>query len=397
MSETETEAPARLTSGYPGRMLGVIALGTVLNMAGRVALPALLPTVIETFAITPTEAGFAVTATVGGIALTQFPGGRLADELTRKTVLAAAYVLFIIGFLLLTASPTYAILLVGAVVIGIGQGLYLPTSFAELSALFVARRGRALGINGASFSLGSAIGPALGVAALAIGSWRLAFLPVAILLVGVLGLLHFWNRQPYRIDRIDLELKATLARLTGSRPIRRSLLAFGLVGFVWQGGINFVPTLLQLERGFSPVLASATFSGLFILGAIVNPIAGGFGDRVGYPTVGGAGLLVAVLGVLTLVSVPGRPAAALGVVLFGIGNASFWPAMDAYVLGKLPDGSMGGDFGALNTANLVVGSLGPTYVGFVAERASYTLAFAGFTLPFLAAIGILWTLRHDRG
>ncbi|MFB6298712.1 MAG: MFS transporter [Halobacteriales archaeon] len=397
MSESETATSARLTSGYAGRMLGMIALGTVLSTAGRIALPALLPTIIEAFAITPIEAGLAVTTVIGAIAVTQFPGGRLADELTRKTAIGAAYVAFLLGFLLLTASPTFPLLLVGAAIIGIGQGLYLPASFAELSALFVARRGRALGVNGASFSLGSAIGPGLAVAALAVGSWRLAFLPIAILFAGVLGLLHYWNRQPYRVGLIDLEVRATLARLTGSRPIRRSLVAFGLVGFVWQGGINFVPTLLQLEQGFSPVLASATFSALFIAGAVVNPIAGSVGDRIGYPIVGAGGLLVAVGGIIVLIGVPGRPAAALGVMLFGIGNSSFWPAMDAFVLGKLPDGSVGGDFGALNTANLVVGSLGPTYVGFVAERASYRIAFAGFTLPFLVGIGILWTLRHDRG
>jgi MFS family permease len=233
------------------------------------------------------------------------------------------------------------------------------------------------------------------VAALALGAWRLAFLPVALLLAVVGVLLHRWSRQRYRVESVALEFRATLRRLVASTPVRRSLVAFGLVGFVWQGGVNFVPTLLQVERGLSPSLASGAFAALFVVGAVVNPVAGGVGDRVGYPTVAAAGLLVATAGLALLVAVPTRAAAVVGVGLFGVGVSAFWPVMDAFVLGQLPDGSVGGDFGALNTANLVVGSLGPTYVGVVAERAGYVVAFAGFAVPFLAAVVVLLALRRS--
>lgn len=382
-------------AGYARRILGVITLCTVLATAGRVALPALLPTVIDAFDITPSQAGLSVTAMVGGIALTQFLGGRLADQLTRKTVLVAAAVGFLAGFLVLAASPTYLVLLLGAAVLGVGQGLYLPASFAEITALFTERRGRALGVNAAAFSVGSALGPGLAVAALSVGHWRAAFLPGAVGLAVAIVVLHRWSRDPYRVGTVRLNLRPAIRRLTGSQPIRRSLLAFALVGFVWQGGLNFVPTFLQAERGFGSSAASAAFAAVFVLGAVGNAVAGNLGDRVGYPGVGAGSIVVAVAGLAVLVAVPTTAGAAVGVLLFGVGVSSFWPVMDAFVLGRLPDDNVAGDFGALNTANLLVGSLGPVYVGVVAEHASFATAYAGFFLPLLAAAGVLLLLQRD--
>lgn len=378
--------------GYAGRMLAVLATGTVLNTAGRVALPSMLPTVIDAFDISPTAAGLAVTAIVAGMALTQYLGGRLSDALSRKTVLVGALAGFIVGFGLLAASPTYLVLLAGAVVVGVGQGLYLPASFAELTARFPERRGRALGINAASYSFGSALGPGLAVAALAVGVWRLAFLPVVVGFVPLLLALHLLGREPYVLGAVAVDPRPTLRRLVAIPPIRRCLLAFGLVGFVWQGGLNFVPTVLQVERGFSPAGAGAVFAGLFVAGAVAAAVSGNVGDRVGYPTVAAAGVTVALAGLVVLVAVPTRPAAVAGVLLFGVGIASFWPVMDAFIIGQLPREHVAGDFGAVNTANLLVGSLGPVYVGFVAERASYAVAFGGFVVPAVAALAVLSSL-----
>lgn len=390
-------APDATGGGYPERMLAVLTLGTIVGSAGRVAVPALLPTIIVTYGISPSAAGLVITALVGGIALFQFVGGRLSDYTSRKTVLVGAICLLIPGYGLLVLAPDYPAFLVGAAVVGIAQGLYIPAVFALLAGLFRTRRGRAFGINSAAFTFGSAIGPGLAVAALAVGFWQGAFLPVIALLCVVLYLIHRWGREPYVIGTAPLDVRATAVRLVRHAPVRRSLLAFAIVGFVWQGGVNFVPTLLQLERGFPPTLANAVFAGLFVVGTLVTPVAGNLGDRYGYPAVATVGLVVGLVGLGLLVAAPARALQIIGVLVFGLGVSSFWPVMDAYVMGELPEATVGGDFGALNAVNLAAGSMGPIYVGLVAERLGYGAAFAGFAVPVLGGLLVLHRLRLADG
>jgi MFS family permease len=371
-------------------MLFAIAFGSMSATAGRLAVPALLPSIIETFQISDAEAGYAVTATLVAFGVAQYPGGRLSDELSRKTVLVLAAGLFLVGFAVLSVSPTFLLLLVGAAVIGVANGLYLPASLAEISELFSSQRGRAFGVNAASIQLGSAIGPGLVAVALAVGWWRLAFVPVVALFGGVFVVLHFWSSDSYDFSGVpEFDLRATIRRLTVSRQVRRTLLAFAVFGFAFQGAINFLPTFMQVTRGFSPTLANVVFAAVFLLSMVTNPFVGSIGDRFGYPLVAAGGVLVALGGLAGLTSLESTAATAASVLVLGVGLSSFWPVMDAFIMDQLPDGSMGGDFGALNTFNLAGGSLGPIYVGFVAERTGYRDAYLGLAVPIVAVGALL--------
>lgn len=57
-----------------------------------------------------------------------------------------------------------------------------------------------------------------------------------------------------------------------------------------------------------------------------------------------------------------------------------------------PDESMAGDLGATRTVYIGIGSVGPAYVGFVAGRLNYTVAFAGFVAAFLVGAVIILAL-----
>jgi MFS-type transporter involved in bile tolerance (Atg22 family) len=62
-------------------------------------------------------------------------------------------------------------------------------------------------------------------------------------------------------------------------------------------------------------------------------------------------------------------------------------------MGIFPDANMGGDFGILRLFYMGVGSLGPTYVGLVAQRANYDLAFFGIIGVLLFGVVCLLRLR----
>jgi len=54
------------------------------------------------------------------------------------------------------------------------------------------------------------------------------------------------------------------------------------------------------------------------------------------------------------------------------------------------DANMAEDFGTFKTVYAIVGSLGPVYVGFVAEQLNYVAAFTGSTLCLVVSASILY-------
>lgn len=118
----------RLLTGYSGRVLVLILLGTMAAFIGRNIFGPLLPVIIEDLGITSSAAGFALSVMWVAIAVTQYPGGRLADQLSYKTVLVGAIGMLVVGFMLLILSSTYLGFVVGLTVMGLGAGLFTPSS-----------------------------------------------------------------------------------------------------------------------------------------------------------------------------------------------------------------------------------------------------------------------------
>jgi MFS family permease len=380
----------RLVTGYSGRLLLVTATGTMLTYLARLVLSPLLPTIIDDLGVSAARAGVALTVMWGMIAVWQFPGGRASDRLSRKFVLVVALAVLGLGTGLLTGAGGYPAFLAGVTILGVGAGLYLPVSFAVASDLFVRRRGQAFGVNAAGIDVGGVLSAALAAAVLGAVDWRLAFVPVTVAVALVLGATHAWNREPYAVGRPALGVRETATRLLSERRVRLVLVMFALFAFVWQGIMSFLPTFLT-DRGVSTTLASNAFAALFAVGVVSRPAAGALGDRIAHRTVAVGACLAAAAGLAVVVVVRGLVAMALGIAVLGVGLAAFWPVINAYLVGLFPTRSMAGDLGAVRSLSMVVGSLGPAYVGVVADAAGYRTAFLGF-FPCLAVATalLLW-------
>lgn len=389
-SETVTGGDREtLLTGYGGRLLLTISLGWATIQAGRLVLSPLLPTVIDRLTITPFEAGVALSVLWGLYALLQFPSGRLSDRLSRKTLLASGLSLLLVGFGVLSTAVSYPLFLFGAAVVGVGAGLYPTAARALVSDHFVERRGEAFGLHTASGDAGGAAAAGLAVAALALWTWRSAFVVVLAVLVVVLVVLHRLSREPYELRRVPLDVRGTGGRLVRNRRVRWLVVAYCLFAFTWQGATGFLPTLLQAEKGLSPALASAGFGALFAVGAVVKPLAGSLGDRTRRAPVAAAVLAVggvALAGLLVAGSTVGVLAAT---VAFAAGLMGFPPVMQSYLMDVFPAETMGADLGVARTVYIGVGSLGPTYVGFVAGRLGYGAAFLGLVGCLVVASAIV--------
>lgn len=370
----------------PRQLLAVSSLGYGSTFLGLALVSPLLPAVGETLRLGPLEAGVALWLLWAVRALAQYPSGRLSDQVTRKTLLVGGLVSAIVGVAVLGAAPTVLAFLVGAAVLGLGNGLYAPAAIALVSVRFADRRGQALGVLIGTADLAGAMAGILAVGLAGRASWRLGFLIVAVILAGTAGLLHRADPDPYVRPRgLSLDVRATGRRLFGHPDVRWAIAGFALWMVAFQGTVSFLPTLLIEEKAVSMAVAGGGFALLWVVGAIAKPVVGRLGDRFGHLPVA-TGTLVISVGGLTGVTVADRPAIVLGSVLvFAAGLLGTTPLVWAYVADASPNAAVGGDVGALRTVFEGVGSLGPLGVGVVAGWSGYGRAFAGLVACLVAA------------
>jgi predicted MFS family arabinose efflux permease len=391
---TETGREERLLTGYTGRLLIAVSVGWALIQAGRLVVSPLLPAISADLGISSTQAGFAITTIWGIYALLQYPSGRLSDQLSRTTLLVGGLLLVSAGFLALGGAPTYLTFLAGAVVVGLGAGLYPTPARGLVSDLFVERRGQAFGLHTASGDVGGILAAGLGTVVLAVAVWRGAFLPVVVVLLAVALSLHLWSREGYELERVDLAVVATGKRLFAVPQLRWLLLAYALYAFTWQSAVGFLPTYL-LSKGLPPAIANAGFAALFVVGAVVKPLAGGLGDKVPRGLLAPGVLALAAAALAVVVTASTTVLVLVGVAVFSGGLMAYPPVMQAHLMDSFPSDSMGGDLGAMRSFYIGIGSLGSTYVGAMGQYLSYDLAFAGLVGCLLLSSTLIVTRGRE--
>ena len=377
MTDSTGADEERLVTGYSGRLLLAVSVGWGLIQSGRLVISPLLPAISTDLGLSSTRAGAAISVLWGLYALLQYPSGRLSDRLSRKTLLVGGLGLLCVGFGTLATAPTYLVFLVGAAVVGLGAGLYPTPARGLVSDLFVTRRGQAFGLHTASGDLGGVVAAGLATLVLAVATWRSAFLPVVVVIVAVAVALHRWNHESYVVGRVDMAVADTGRRLLGEPRLRWLLVSYSLYAFTWQSMVGFLPTYLQVSKGFSPSLANTGFAALFVVGAVAKPTAGAVGDAVSRSLLAATVLLAAAATLVVLVVATSPAVVLAAVVVFALGLMAFPPVMQAHLMDSFPTDSMGGDLGAMRTVYIGLGALGPTVVGATADAYDFTLAFSG--------------------
>lgn len=383
-------------AGYAGSMLIVSSIGWSMIQISRRTLPALLPSISEELAITPTAAGLLLTVLSATYAVMQYPSGRFSDRFSRKGPLIVGLILSLLGCLLLWSANGYEVLFGGVLILGLGAGIYPTSARALVADLFDVRRGEAFGIHTALGDIGSAVAAGVALAALSLAVWRSAFVPTAIGLGAIAVVIHVTSRETYQIGSFALGFQETFETLLDNSSIRWVLVAYALYVVAIEGVIGFLPALIQLEKGMTPTMASFGYAMFFISGIIARPFAGRLSDRFSRGPIAGVAMMVAAGGLLLTVYAASPLTLTLSVVILAFGTKSFPPVMQAHLMDLFSEKSAGADLGATRTMYIGVGSLGPTYVGVLSTHFDYATAFLGLVACLiLSAIIILWFIFED--
>ena len=161
-----------LTRGYTGRLFLGVSIAWFVLAFGRQLLPPLLPSIISDLGISSFRAGVALTGLLALRGLSHYPGGRLSDQLSRKTVLVGALATVSAGFVLLSVSTVYPLFVFAVMVIGTGAGAYVITARSTAADLYIEKRGQAFGLQNAFTNVAGVASAGGAVVVLAVGTSR---------------------------------------------------------------------------------------------------------------------------------------------------------------------------------------------------------------------------------
>jgi EmrB/QacA subfamily drug resistance transporter len=401
-----------------------IFLGTVDGSIVNVALP----TLVDEFDTTFSVAQWVVLAYLLTQTTLTLMFGRLGDMIGKKPIFTSGFAVFTVGSVLAAISPTIEFLIAARVVQALGASMIFALGFAITTEAFPpSERGKALGINGTTVSLGIMAGPIIGGMILESADWRWIFLvnlPIGI--VGTFTAIKFVpNTKPKGKQRFDfigagtffvslltLLLALTMGQSVGftdplivgmfavaiiamgvfiaieqrvtqpmlnlalfkSRDLTVNLIT-GFIGFfALSGMILLLPFYLTDVIGLTPRGIGFVLGAIPITMGIVAPMSGTLSDRIGSRpvTVAGLALMTVAYGIAGF-WLEGAATALIVVIvglIIGLGFGIFQS-----ILGSVPHDQLGVTSGMLTINRTTASVTGIAVLG--ALWAARTAVYAG--------------------
>jgi len=375
------------------RTISLVGLAHGTSHFFHMLLPPLFPMFIRDFGLSWSELGLLVTVffVVSGVG--QALAGFLVDRVGARPVLFAALSCFVVAALAASAAQGFGGLLLAAMLAGLGNAPFHPVDFTILNKRVSAPRlGHAYSAHGISGNLGWAAAPLLllGLSGL-LGSWRGAYLGVALLAALVLLLLVI-NRDALD-DRHDAGAAAgarAVAAAAGEHP-----LAFLRLPSVWMcfsfffwttvalGAIqSFAGPALHQIYGLPLTTAGFVVTGYMLCGA-AGMLAGGFLVSRVQRLEAGIALAMALAAALLLLVASGwlPPLMALAVVsLAGFGTGLAGPSRDMLIKRAAPPGATGRVYGTVYSGLDIGFALAAPVFGWLLDHGQPNAVFGGSAL-----------------
>ncbi|MFT8843915.1 MAG: MFS transporter, partial [Schleiferilactobacillus harbinensis] len=172
-------------------MCAIVATG-VMSLCGTIVETAMnitFPTLMRQFHITTSTVQWMTTLYLLVVAIIVPMSAFLKRRFTTKTLFVTANLLFLAGVLIDAAAPSFAVLLLGRGIQGLGTGIALPLMFnIIIDQVPMAKLGLMMGVGTLITAVGPAIGPTFGGFVVDTLGWRFIFVFLTPLLVASLVL-----------------------------------------------------------------------------------------------------------------------------------------------------------------------------------------------------------------
>jgi len=386
--------PGALASRHPGiaATSGVFGAALLAFLAIGAALP-----VLPAYVRGPLHAGnVSVGIVVGAFALTAVVcrplAGRQADAHGRRLVLVVGALVMALGGGLYVLASSVSGLVAARLVVGAGEGaVYTAGATWAVDLAPEDRRGLALGIFGLAVWAGLSLGPLMGeLLRSGLGYEAVWAITVVLPLAGA--------AIATRLPEPARELRGGTRRrrrLTGLAFIPRAAYRPGLALALANLGYAALAGFVVLHLRARGIGGGAIVFTAFAIAVFASRLAlSRLSDRAGARRTAAAAGLLEALGLLIIAAAHSLLLALAGAVVIGVGFSMLFPSLALMVVGDVGEDRRGSALGAF-TAFFDIG------VGLGAPIAGATAALAGYPAVFiLAAAAALGTaalaLSHDR-
>lgn len=350
------------------------------------------------------QAQLVVSALFFGLASGQMIYGPLSDTFGRKPLIQAGLLLFMLGSLLSMLSGSFAMMLLGRFLQGLGIAGPRIVSVAMVRDRYSGDgMARIMSLIMTVFILVPAIAPALGQGLMLLGHWRLIFAAFLTIALIAAAWLHFGQEETLAKERrMPLSLrsmgKATMETLRHPVALGYTLGA-GLIFGAFLGYLNSAPQILQIQYGLG-LWFPLYFSGLSLAFGMATLLNARLVMRLGMRTLARRAIigLTASSGLFLVIAIG-----------FG-GHPPLWSFMGYLALTFFAVGMLFGNFNALamepmgHIAGVAAGVIGTlTTLLSVLLGGLIGYAYDGTINPVIAGFALLGffsfiaMLRAERG
>lgn len=403
------EANTRATT-Y-GWVVFALAFGLLISdYMARQVLNAVFPLLKAQWALSDAQLGWLSGIVALMVGLLTFPLSLLADRWGRVKSLTLMAVLWSVATLLCAAAANYPQMLIGRMLVGVGEAAYGSVGIALVISVFPSRMRATLS---AAFMAGGLFGQVLGVA---IGGeiagsygWRAAFMAIGIAGL-VLAILFPIIVRESRVagassassTNNDCLTRPPLKSLFASRSVKLTYLGSGLQLFSAAALPAWLPTFLGRYHAMSVAEAGRMSALLFLACGAGMILCGMASDRVARDRADRKILLAIAYCVgasLTLTAAmlctPGIAQLALLAVAMFLVAGTTGPA-GAMVANLTPAAIHGTAFATLTLANNLIGlAPGPIITGWMADKGGLHAAFQMLPIVGLVAAGVFALARQS--
>ena len=374
------------------RIIIAISCCHLLNDMMQSLLSAIYPNLKQQFGLSFAQIGLVTLTYQITASLLQPLVGLYADKRPTPLALPGGTLFSFVGLTVLSMAPNYAVLLVGACLLGIGSSVFHP----ESSRVVRMAAGRRHGLAQALFQVGGNTGQALGplAAALIVVRWGRsslsAFALLALVSCAILWNVSRWYKH-HGVRRLQLARQAAAAaasNVTGNGAIGGIVVLLVLVfsKYVYLASLTSYYTFYLIHRFHVSVQNAQLHLFVFLAAVALGTAAGGpIGDRVGRRSV----IWFSIVGAFPFTFLlpmanlfwTGPLTVAVGFIL-----ASAFPAIVVFAQDLIP-GKVGMISGLFFGFSFGIGGLGAAALGWFADRTSIETVYR--ICAFLPLIGML--------
>ncbi len=323
------------------------------------------------------------------------PVGYWTDRWGSRRVLTVYFFGLAAAGLVVALAPTAWALAAALTGLGAALSLYHPAALAMI-AHGCRRRGRAMGINGVAGSIGIAVGPSLGILAVKLGSWQLAYL-----FLGGLSLISGIAMLCFRFEEAAETTPAPEANGTAAAPARPEArgiwllyLAMMLGGFNYRSLTTALPTYLETFGRHADVLCFL----ILAVGGCIGQFGGGHHADRAAPARLYVILIAAMVPLALLMALGNQVVFVLAAAVLAVCMFAQQPLENTILAGATSARRRSTLYGLKFMLSFGVGALGAQVVGFVwQETNSLAPVFSLIAASALLMAGVAACFRRRFG